>query len=161
MERKFSITSVAGVGIVAALGAILVAREFVAPFLKVPKHKHVVITIQNNHCSQTADGYTDKFTFLRKGATLFSGDSVEWAVNDLDHGATTFVITFPQRTPDGRLGTPFVDQTGSPKFTFTERDIQSGAAPNTTTPGDYGYGSVAAGGVACDNPGDPGGHVDN
>lgn len=161
MERKFSVVSLAVVGVVAAFGAVLLSRALVVSFLKIPKHKHVVITIQKNHCSQTADGYTDTFTFLRKKAVLFSGDSVEWTVKDLDHGATTFEITFPQKTPDGRLGTPFVDDSGQPKFTFTDSDNQSGAAPKTITPGDYGYGSVKAGGVACDNPGDPGGHVDN
>jgi hypothetical protein len=160
MERKFSIASMAGVGVVAALAAILAARAFVAPFLKVPKHKRVVITIQNKQCSQTADGYRDSFTFLRKKATLFGGDSVEWAVRDLDHGATTFEITFPQ-TKDGHVGTPFVDGGSRPKYIFTNRDNQSGAAPTSTIPGDYGYESVKAGEVACDNPGDPGGHVDN
>jgi len=163
MNRKFSVASLVGLGVVVAFAAILLARLSFTPFVKKSKHKYVVITIKDKKCSQTADGITDSFTYLRKKAFLFGGDSVEWTVSDLDHHATSFEITFPQQTPDGRLGTPFVDENNQPKFTFTDKDKdnQSGAPPKDIALGDYGYGSVKAGSVACDNPGDPGGHVGN
>lgn len=157
MNGKFSVVHLVAVGVVAALGAILLARAFVAPFVKVPKHKHVLITIQNNKCSQQADGISDAFTFLRKRAFLFAGDDVQWTVKDYDHGGSSFEIRFPQTTPDGRVGTPFVDGSGMRKFVFTDRDNHSGTSPESTASGDYSYESVD--GVPCDA--DPGVHVDN
>jgi hypothetical protein len=160
MSRQFSGVTLAIVGVVAVGAGALFAPFSGAKLLKASKHKHVVITIQNNKCSQTAEGVRDSYTFLRRKAFLFSGDSVEWAVRDLDHHATDFVITFPQQTPDGHVGTPFVDANGNAKFVFTDNDNQSGGSPSGTNPDDYPYYSVSAGGVACSNPSDPGVHVD-
>jgi hypothetical protein len=161
MNRKFSVASLVGLGVAVAFLTILLARSSVTPFVKKSEHKHVVITIKDKKCSQTADGITDSFTYLRTKKPLFAGDSIQWAVKDLDHGATTFEITFPQQTPDGHLGTPFVDANNQPKFKFTDQDNESGPPPEKTAEGDYGYGSVKAGNFACENPGDPGGHVGN
>ena len=161
MSRQFSSATLAVVSVGALAVGGLFAQFSGAKLFKIPKHKHIVITIQNNQCSQKAEGIRDSYTFLRKQAFLFSGDSVEWNVIDLDHHATDFVITFPQQT-NGHVGTPFVDAMGNPKFTFTSQpnDNQSGGSPSTTTPDDYPYYSVSAGGVACSNPSDPGVHVD-
>ena len=160
MSRQFSSATLAVVGVGTLVVGALLVQFSGAKLLKFSQHKHVVITIQNNKCSQKADEVRDSYTFLRRRAFLFTGDSVEWAVRDLDHGATDFVITFPPQTPDGHAGSPFVDQNKQTKLTFTNADNQSGSSPSGTNPDDYPYSSVSAGGVPCSNPSDPGVHVD-